>query len=226
MDDSVKVALALAYAYLLGSVPSGYLVGKLVRGVDLRNVGSGTVGGSNVWYNVGKRWIFPVGIFDLFVKGTTPVYVAQALGLDLGVQVGAGLLAVVGHNWPVFLKFRGGRGVSPIVGVLVALGRLELGVFIIIGTAGWRVTHASAVWVLVGMASLPLLALWWDRPTPTVLLMAGILTVTVVKRLASNGRNPSGSGLVPLLWNRLVFDRDIRDHDAWVRRGQAAPEQT
>ena len=191
-----------------------------------RNVGSGTVGGSNVWYNVGKRWIFPVGIFDLFVKGTTPVYVAQALGLDLGVQVGAGLLAVVGHNWPVFLKFRGGRGVSPIVGVLVALGRLELGVFIIIGTAGWRVTHASAVWVLVGMATLPLLALWWDRPAPAVLLMAGILAVTVVKRLASNGRNPSGSGLVPLLWNRLVFDRDIRDHDAWVRRGQAAPEQT
>ena len=166
MDDSVKVALALAYAYLLGSVPSGYLVGRLVRGVDLRNVGSGTVGGSNVWYNVGKRWIFPVGIFDLFVKGTTPVYVAQALGLDLGVQAGAGLLAVVGHNWPVFLKFRGGRGVSPIVGVLVALGRLELGVFIIIGTAGWRVTHASAVWVLVGMASLPAACALVGPPRP------------------------------------------------------------
>jgi glycerol-3-phosphate acyltransferase PlsY len=218
MDGPLSIALVLVYAYVLGSTNMSYLAGRLVKGIDLRKVGSGTVGASNVWYNVGRYWIFPIGVFDLFVKGMSPAIVARALDLDLGVQVVASLLSIVGHNWSVFLRFQGGRGVAPIVGSLIALGRLELAVFIVVTTAGWRSTKASGVWVLLAFACLPFLSLYWDRPIAVVWLMVGILAITTVKRLASNSLANTGVPLPQLLVNRLLFDRDIADHDAWVRR--------
>ncbi len=222
VDDSLKTALALAYGYLLGSVPTAYLAGRLARGIDIRTVGSGTVGASNVWHNIGKRWAFPAGLFDLFVQGMTPVYLARAMGLGVEVQVAAGLLAVVGHNWPLFLRFHGGRGVAPAVGVMMALGRLELALFIIVGVAGWQLTRSAAPWVLAGFALLPALSLYWDRPPAVVLLMVGLLLVTVVKRLTSDRLRGTGVPTLRLMANRLLYDRDIADHDAWVRRNAPA----
>ena len=220
MDDALTTALVLLYAYLIGSVPSAYLVGRLVKGVDLRKVGSGTLGASNVFYNVGRFWIVPVGVFDIFVKGFSPVYAARALGLPIEAQAAAGLLGVVGHNWPLFLGFKGGRGVAPTVGALLALGRLELALYIVIAVSGWRFTNSSAVWALAAFASLPLSALYFDRPRAVVLLMVGLLAVAIVKRLAGNERG-EGVPLPRLLTNRLLFDRDVADHAAWVRRNAA-----
>jgi glycerol-3-phosphate acyltransferase PlsY len=222
MDERIAIAGVLAYGYLLGSIPISYVIGRLVKGVDLREVGSGTVGASNVWYNVGRAWIFPVGVFDVFVKGMTPALVARAFDLELGPQVGASLLAIVGHNWPVYLKFQGGRGVAPTVGVLLSLGRLELAVFLVMATAGWQLTQSAAVWVLIGFGSLPLLALWWGRPAEIIGLMAGVLLITGGKRLTSNSLSSPGVPFPRLMLNRLLFDRDIADHDAWIRRNTAS----
>ena len=96
MDDSLKIALVLVFGYLLGSVTSAYIVGRVVKGVDLRKVGSGTVGASNVYYNVGRFWILPVGVFDLLVKGLAPIFLARALDLGIGVQVDGG---PAGRRW-------------------------------------------------------------------------------------------------------------------------------
>ncbi|MEK9659867.1 MAG: glycerol-3-phosphate acyltransferase [Chloroflexota bacterium] len=214
-------ALALAvlvFACLLGSIPSAYLVGRWVKGIDLRQVGSGTLGSSNVYYHVGKFWLFVVGIFDMFGKGSGSVLLARAFDLPLAVQAAAGLLAVVGHNWGVFLRFQGGRGVAPTVGVLLVLARPELVLFIITGTAGWRLTGSSAVWVLAGFVLMPLAALGLGQPIEEAGLLAGVLAVTVIKRLTANSLRGTGVPLRTLLLNRLVFDRDIADHDAWVRR--------
>lgn len=223
MDGPAGIAIVLVYAYLLGSANMSYIVARLVKGIDLRKVGSGTVGASNVWYNVGKYWIFPIGAYDLFVKGMSPAILARLMGLDLDVQVAASLLAIVGHNWPIFLGFQGGRGVAPIVGSLIALGRLELAAFIVVTTAGWRLTKASGVWVLLAFAIMPFLSLYWGRPQSIVWLMVGILAVTVVKRLASNSLRNTGLPFPQLMLNRLLFDRDIADHDAWVRRNADSP---
>lgn len=222
MDERIAIAFVLAYGYLLGSIPMSYVTGRLVKGIDLRKVGSGTVGASNVWYNVGHAWIFPVSVFDVFVKGMTPALVARGFDLDLGVQVVASLLAIVGHNWPVFLKFQGGRGIAPTVGMLLAMGRLELALFIVMATAGWQLTQSSAVWVLLAFGTLPLFSLWLGRPSEYAGLMAGVLVITVAKRLASNSLSSPGVSFPRLMLNRLLFDRDIADHDAWVRRNSAA----
>ena len=227
MDESLKIALALAYGYLLGSVSLAYLVARLVKGVDLRQVGSGTLGASNIWHNVGKVWIFPVGLFDLFVKGMTPVLLAR-YGLELGLeaQAAAGFMAILGHNWPVFLRFQGGRGVTPMVGVLLALAQVELTLFVVVAVGGWRLTNSAAVWVLLSTLLLPVWSLAWGRPAAVVWLMIGIIAVTIGKRLASNfSRNGTSLSTRRLLWNRLVYDRDIADRDAWVRRGPTDREE-
>jgi glycerol-3-phosphate acyltransferase PlsY len=216
MDDSLKIALILVYGYLLGSVPAAYVIGRAVKGVDIRMVGSGTVGASNVFFNVGRFWVVPLGIFDLFVKGLSPIYLARGLGLDLEVQAVAGLLAVVGHNWPIFLGLKGGRGVAPTIGVLIGLARPELAVVVVVAGAGWATTRDSPVWVLIGFVSFPITALLWDRPTAVVLALAGLLLITVTKRLASNSLGTQGVSKPQLLFNRLVFDRDIADRDAWM----------
>ena len=225
MDEPLKTALILAYGYLLGSVPIAYLIGRAAKGVDLRKVGSGTVGASNLWYNVGKVWIFPAGAFDLFVKGSTPVWLARGpLDLPLEVQVAAGLLAVVGHNWSIFLRFQGGRGVAPTVGVMIALSRVDLVMFIIVATVGWRLTNSAAVWVLIGMALLPVWAVVFDRPPAIDGLFGGLIAITVAKRLASNFKRQGDASIPRLLLNRLLYDRDIREHDAWVRRESTTAE--
>jgi glycerol-3-phosphate acyltransferase PlsY len=113
----VLFVLLLLFGYLLGSIPSGYLAGKWIKGIDLRDYGSGTVSGSMVWEHVAKWAVVPVGLFDIF-KGALPTWLV--LRLDLG-EVAAmliGFAAIIGHNWPVYLNFQGGRGFSPFLGVL------------------------------------------------------------------------------------------------------------
>ena len=106
--------------YLIGSIPTGYLAGKWLKGMDLRRYGSGTISGSMVWEHVSRWAVFPVGIFDI-VKGALPTWLGLELGLGEMVAVGAGFAAVAGHNWPLYLGFTGGWGLSPFVGILLVI---------------------------------------------------------------------------------------------------------
>ena len=128
----MELALLYLYSYLIGSVPTAYIIGRLVKGIDIRHYGSGNVGGTNVFFHVGKWWIVPHGLFEIFVKGASPIWIGILL-LDLEVEgpagswtinyvfgfdrtsaalAGASLLSIVGHNWSVFLKFQGGPGLQ------------------------------------------------------------------------------------------------------------------
>jgi len=113
-------AVAIVCGYLLGSIPSAYLAARIKKGIDIRNVGSRTVGALNVYYEVGLA----AGILVLLVdigKGIAAVLLARWLGVDLVFQLLAGLAAVLGHIFPVFLKFNGGRGGATTIGVLLIL---------------------------------------------------------------------------------------------------------
>ena len=115
----MHIAISLVVAYLLGSFPTAYLAGR-TKGVDIRKLGSGSVGGSNV-ATVTSRWlIFPVGIIDVG-KGMLAVLLAKWLDVSMTWQVIAGLFAIAGHNWSIFLGFVGGRGIGTSVGVLIVL---------------------------------------------------------------------------------------------------------
>ncbi len=129
MSFAVRLLEAMVLGYLLGSIPMGYIVGRL-HGVDVRKHGSGRTGGTNVWRATGITAALITVLGDI-VKGMLAVWLARMLfGLDMSAAL-AGAMAVIGHNWSVFLKFRGGAGgitsaatlfaLDPIIGGIVAL---------------------------------------------------------------------------------------------------------
>jgi acyl phosphate:glycerol-3-phosphate acyltransferase len=109
---------ALLCAYLLGSIPTAFVIGKLRRGIDIRNVGSRNMGAMNTFYNVGFWWGMLTLAGDIG-KGMLGVAVARWLNTGEYVDLVAGLMVLVGHNFPVFLRFRGGKGGASMIGVLV-----------------------------------------------------------------------------------------------------------
>jgi len=117
-------ALAVIIGYLIGSIPFAYIAGRLIKGVDIRQVGGGNMGATNVMREVGTAAGIAVLIADI-VKGTLAVLIAQWLSDSLLITFIAGFAAVVGHSWPVFLKFSGGRGGATTIGVFFALAPVE-----------------------------------------------------------------------------------------------------
>ena len=122
-SDLILSVLLIAGAYLLGALPSAYLLARAVKGIDIRKYGSGNVGISNVSSHVGRWWAVPIIFFDIWVKGILPVTIAsdRVLGLGPWVETGAGMASILGHNWSVWLKFSGGRGMATALGVAAAL---------------------------------------------------------------------------------------------------------
>lgn len=114
---------ALPLAYFLGSIPFGFLLAKL-KGIDIRQHGSGNIGATNVFRVCGKSLGIPVFILD-FLKGLASVLIAERFGQGV-IPVAAGILAVVGHNFPFWLRFKGGKGIATSAGVLAALLPLAL----------------------------------------------------------------------------------------------------
>lgn len=134
----MEVFWLVLFAYLLGSVPTGYILGSLA-GVDVRKAGSGNVGATNVARVVGKRH----GIFTLaadMAKGFVPVIIALNLGLTPTATALVGIAAFVGHLYPVFLRFQGGKGVATALGVFL-------------GLAPWATLILMAIFVLVLLAT-------------------------------------------------------------------------
>ncbi len=223
-DLMLSIALVLG-AYLVGSVPSAYLIGKWVAGIDIREYGSGNVGASNVSVHVGKKWVVPSALFDVFAKGFAPVYVSGAALLDLGAatQAAAGIAGLCGHNWPVFLRFSGGRGISAGLGSLMGFG---FPLFVLWATipgvlftlTPWR--DSSISWLLATLL-LPVWALWAGYGEWVAMYGVGFAMITIIRRATSGGLEESllsyeGLTRTRLIWNRIVFDRDIASRDAWV----------
>jgi acyl phosphate:glycerol-3-phosphate acyltransferase len=113
--DLARVAVALVAGYLLGGIPFGIIVPRLIGGTDPRTVGSGRTGGANVSRAVGFRWAAVSGLLDV-AKGSVAVLLIVAIGGGAVPQVLAALAAIVGHSRSPFIGFHGGRGVAPATG--------------------------------------------------------------------------------------------------------------
>jgi acyl phosphate:glycerol-3-phosphate acyltransferase len=118
-----QLIVASAIGYLLGSIPGGYVMGKLTRGIDVRNYGSGKTGATNAMRTLSLWAVLGVLVIDIG-KSAAAVSIARVLSDDAWAQAVAGMGAVAGHVWPVWLGFRGGRGVSAAYGALLAMNPL------------------------------------------------------------------------------------------------------
>ena len=146
----------LLISYLLGSIPSGYLAGKFITGVDLREKGSGSTGATNVLRHVGKVPALIVFLLDVG-KGTAAILLSKAFLFDQNWQVIAGLFAISGHIWPIWLKGKGGKAVATGLGIFLGIswkvGLGSLGVFLIVLSI-WRIVSLSSICAAI---SLPII---------------------------------------------------------------------
>ncbi len=106
--------------YLLGSIPTAYIAGHVLKGVDIRQVGDNNMGAANAFRQLGPKTGVAVGLIDAG-KGVLVILIAQAANIPQLAVLASGFTAVIGHTWPVFIGFRGGRGVSTSIGVLLVL---------------------------------------------------------------------------------------------------------
>jgi len=192
-------------------------VAKYRRGIDLRQYGSGHIGAGNVRRTLSMKYAIPVALFDFF-KGMLMVGIARMLDMGLAQQVAVGMAAIVGHNWPVFLRFNGGRGLATSMGVAFYLSPWGLPVFLAIAAFS-LLLKSTPLPTLAAMGALPLLSWGLGNPIEITLGLLAIFLLIVFRRLTAPLSDLSLSvKRSELLLYRLLFDRDIKDGHAWIYR--------
>ena len=222
---TVEFGLLLVAAYIFGSIPSAYLAARWSRGTDIRQHGSGNVGAANV-RKLTSKWLFlSVIIFDLG-KGMVMMGVAKCLDLGIAEQAAVGIAAIIGHNWSLFLRFSGGRGLLTTLGVAFILPLLngplvpwETIVALVITTIGAFIVHNVPIGMVVAVASAPLVSWLVGKPLEMTWGFLAMFLVLAIRRLTAPKTSLTSSvSFRQLMVNRLLFDRDIRDREAWLHR--------
>ncbi|MGA7669834.1 MAG: glycerol-3-phosphate 1-O-acyltransferase PlsY [Nitrolancea sp.] len=194
LDFSFSMPAIWAGSYLAGSIPAGLVFSRLLRGVDVRRKGSGNIGSANVFRVAGPGPAAATLAFDC-VKGFVPVFIAQSLGLPLWALLVTGVFAVIGHNWSLFLRGRGGKGIATSVGVLagiapiVALIALAVWIVVIIGSR-----YASLASLLM-MGSVPVMLAVFGYADPYVVFGGGLVVLAIYRHRTNIGRLWSGTEL-------------------------------
>ena len=205
-NEILLIAIAIICAYIIGSFPSAYIAGRLRKGVDIRDVGTQNVGAMNVFYKVG----FVEGLMVLAVdigKGAAAVALARWLGVAPTVQLLAGVAVVLGHAFPVFLKFRGGRGGASCIGVLVFLMPWGIPAYLAIFGITLLLTRFPTLSYSVAFLCFPFIA-WlvyhsaaWAVFSIVILLLPGIKYIPRIKEMRTTG----GS------WRHVFLRRNLKD---------------
>ena len=175
---TLTALLILAIGYLLGAMPNGYLAGRWLKGIDLRQCGSGSTGATNVLRNVGKGPALVVFLLDVG-KGALAVLLAKQVGLNDWLQVLAGLAALAGHIWPVWLGWKGGKAVATGLGLFLGLawpvGLASLGIFLAVISI-FRIVSLSSVSAAMALPVL-MMATHQNKASITVSVVAMLLVL-------------------------------------------------
>jgi glycerol-3-phosphate acyltransferase PlsY len=163
--------LIIAIGYLLGSIPTAYIAGHILKGEDIRHIGDENMGAANAFRELGSKTGITVGIIDA-AKGALAVIIAQVSGMSQTVVMITGAATVIGHNWPVFIGFRGGRGESTTIGVLVIL--VTQPILILAGPAILTLLIKKNVVIASAVLFVPLSLVGWWVGTPAPLIVYSI----------------------------------------------------
>jgi glycerol-3-phosphate acyltransferase PlsY len=202
--------LAVIIGYLIGSIPFAYIAGRLIKRVDIRTLGGGNVGATNVMREVGTVAGFVVFFADIG-KGILAIFIAQWLDVPLLVVFIAGFSAVIGHNWPIFLGFSGGRGGATTIGVFFALVPVECSISFGIMMAVVLLTSNFRLAAGVGFLLLPIII--WGFGSNIELTVYSIILplftgIRALPILIRSFRNPEER-------KNLFFDRQYKP---WQRK--------
>jgi len=191
---------ALLLSYLLGSLPTAYLFGKALKGIDIRKVGSGNVGATNALRVLGKRAGITVLLIDI-LKG----FIAVTLLVEFFVnkphlwqaqnlRIFMGLCCICGHNWTIFLRFKGGKGIATSFGVLLGLSMKVPGLNIVMGLIilTWLLVFFSSRIVslasIIAALALPILCLFFKQPFPLIAVSLLLCIFVIIRHKANLAR--------------------------------------
>ncbi|HEX77364.1 MAG TPA: glycerol-3-phosphate 1-O-acyltransferase PlsY [Dehalococcoidia bacterium] len=175
-------ALAIVLGYLLGAFPSAYIAGRLLKKGDIRKLGGGNIGALNVYREVGPRAGMAVLAADM-AKGILAVIVARWLGVPFWAVLSAGAAALVGHNWPVYIGFKGGKGAATTAGVFLALVPAQMAMAMLIMVLCLIPTRNVTLSACLGFLALPFLVWWLRGEWPLALYVAVLPSIVGLKHL-------------------------------------------
>ena len=188
--------LIVILGYFLGSFPAAYIAGHLLKGKDIRQTGDGNMGAANAFHQLGAKAGVVVGIIDAG-KGVLAVLIAQAVSIPQAAVLLTGVAAVIGHNWSVFIGFRGGRGLSTTIGVLLTL--IAQPMLITAGPAAlaFLIRRNATIAGYILLIPLPLVCWWLEVPglliTYSIALPCLMGVTNFVKRRQSAHTSGAGS---------------------------------
>lgn len=207
MDNEAAVgAVSLISAYLIGSFPAPYIVARLRKGIDIREVGTRNMGAANVFYQVGMV----EGVFVLLLdvgKGAAAVYLAQWLGAPLYIELLAAAVVVLGHVCPVFLKFRGGKGGAACIGAFAML--LPQGVPIYLGVffVALLISRFPTFSYSMALISVPVVAAVMYHSAVLVIFTVGMILVLSIRYVPRIREMYAAAGG----WRRLILRGSIKE---------------
>ena len=217
----MTILLAAATTYLWASLPLSYLIALHWKGIDLRRFGSGNVGSANIIEQFGIGTGILCGAFDCLIKGTLPIFVARLFGQDVSVQVACGLSSIIGHNWSLYIRFTGGRGIATAVGVLIGFYFwVEIAVLCFSMLIGRRVFRETALCSLLGLLMIPGVHFLRTDSLEGVYFFVAIVMLLILKRFTANWESPSKnkSSLLRVIGRRILWDRDVSRNESWTDR--------
>jgi acyl phosphate:glycerol-3-phosphate acyltransferase len=177
----MKIALIIISCYLLGSVPFGYIVGKLFKKVDIREYGSGNIGATNALRILGPPLASLVVIGDIG-KGIFSIYLAQYFNIDSSLILTiAGLAVICGHNWSLFLGFKGGKGIATTFGVVFALNPTISILALIIGGVVVITTRYVSLASIFAVISIFIFTILFKQPYEYIIFSAIIMIIGIFK---------------------------------------------
>ena len=198
MNLFIQLILTIILAYIIGSIPTGYIIVKTKTGDDIRTIGSGSTGATNVKRVLGKKWFFITLLLDAF-KGALPVVLAKlfvTVGVTLGLApVLAAIAVIIGHSKSCFLNFQGGKSVASGVGTILALNWMVGLVIAIIWGAITYTTKYVSVGSIIALLISPLLMYFFNSPIAYVCYCAlGAVYIVYlhrenIKRLIAGNEN-------------------------------------
>jgi len=201
----MEYLLILAISYVIGSIPNGLIVGKMLKGVDIRQFGSNNSGATNMYRVLGPGPAFLVLITDI-AKGVAGVYVGKALlGTPPAALLG-GIAAISGHNWSVFLGFKGGRGVATALGVIaVLMPKVTVIVFLVWAVIVFLTRYVSLGSIVAAAVAPPLTWLLVDQPEYFYFVIVAAAFV--------------------IIRHRPNIERLIKGEELKIKAGSAAPDK-
>jgi glycerol-3-phosphate acyltransferase PlsY len=201
--------VSVVIGYLLGSIPTAYIMSRRRKGVDIRKVGSRNMGAGNVMRQIGAHEGVIVGIVDV-AKGAGAILIARALnvnGSELWV-FGAGFAALVGHNFPVFARFRGGRGSATIIGIFFVLAPKATLVTLALVAVPFFTTRKFMAALFVGFGLLPLF-IWLLEGSLVLVRYALVIDLFMLIRNLPDLRHVLGKGMI----KDIVYDRQRKKNE-------------